>query len=379
MNPILPGATIGIFGGGQLGRMMAAAAHSLGYKVCILDPDPQCSARSTADIYIRGSWADRASAAHLALSCDVVTLEIEQIAGESLDAAQRITPVRPGSAVMDIVRNRIAQKTWLRDQGLPLGPWLPVESAQQLRQAVTALQATIYLKSAEGGYDGRSQVRLDKPTTAELEAAWLTLGSNPCVAEQSLDLLHEISVLVARSPQGETKVFPPALNHHEKQVLAWSVLPAPIHAEIGNRAQDLARQIAQAIELEGLLAVEMFITRSGNLFVNELAPRPHNSYHASTRACATNQFEQAIRAVCGLPLGSTDIIRPAAIANLLGDLWLYRQPNFEDALAIESVQVHLYGKSEPRAGRKMGHLSAVGSTPEQAVARVLEAHRALSS
>ncbi len=375
----MPGATIGIFGGGQLGRMLAIAAHSMSYKVCVLDPDPQCSAKSTADTYICGSWADVPSAADLARSCDVVTLEIEQIAGESLAAAQSFAPVRPGPGVMDIVRNRIAQKTWLSDQGVPIGPWLAVDSTKQLQEAIATLHATVYLKSAEGGYDGKSQVRLENPTSAELQAAWLTLGSSPCIAEQSLDLLHEISVLVARSPQGEVKVFPPALNYHEKQVLVWSVLPAPVDPEIAHRAQGIAQKIAQAIGLEGVLAVEMFVTRAGDLFVNELAPRPHNSYHASTRACATDQFEQAIRAVCGLPLGSTEIVKPAAIANLLGDLWLDRQPNFRDALALDSVRVHLYGKSEPRAGRKMGHLSAVGETPEQAVARVLEAHKAVSS
>ena len=378
-SPVLPGATVGIFGGGQLGRMMATAAHALGYKVCILDPDPQCCARPTADTYFHGSWADVQSAMDLARSCNVVTLEIEQIAGEGLAAARSFTPVRPGPGVMDVVRNRIAQKTWLQDQGLPLGPWLAIHSAKQLREAITTRDSVVYLKSAEGGYDGRSQIRLQQPTTAGLEAAWSALGSSPCVAETSLDLLHEISVLVARSPQGEMKVFPPALNHHEKQVLVWSVLPALVDPKIGSRAQDIAESIAEAIGLEGILAVEMFVTTAGELFVNELAPRPHNSYHASMRACATGQFEQAIRAVCGLPLGSTDIVKPAAIANLLGDLWQDRQPHFENALAIESVQVHLYGKSEPRAGRKMGHLSAVGDTPEQAVARVLEAHRALSS
>jgi 5-(carboxyamino)imidazole ribonucleotide synthase len=207
--------------------------------------------------------------------------------------------------------------------------------------------------------------------------AWRLLGQKPCVIEQALDLDLEISVMVARSPRGETKSFPSATNHHENQILAWSVIPSLVSPDIEARAQKLACSIADQFTLEGLLAVEMFLTKSGELLVNELAPRPHNSYHASERACVTSQFEQCVRAVCDLPLGDTSVVQPAAIANLLGDLWLDHAPRFDQALSVPGVRVHLYEKHQPRKGRKMGHLSAVGSTPQQAVERVLEAQKRL--
>jgi 5-(carboxyamino)imidazole ribonucleotide synthase len=215
----------------------------------------------------------------------------------------------------------------------------------------------------------------DTTITAE---AWKLLGERPCVAEQAVDLDKEISVMVARAPNGETKSFASAMNHHENQILAWSVIPSSIPAEMEAQAQAIACRIASEFALEGLLAVEMFVTKSGELLVNELAPRPHNSYHASERACVTSQFEQAIRAVCDLPLGDVSIMQPAAIANLLGDLWFdadgtCREPRFDAALAVPGVRLHLYEKHSARKGRKMGHLSAVGATPEEAVKRVLEA------
>lgn len=376
-TPLLPGSTIGIFGGGQLGRMMAIAGHKLGYKICIVDPDPQCPARSVAEEYVRGSWSDSESAADLARSCDVITLEIEQVAVESLSTARRFAPVRPSLHVMEIIRSRLTQKQWLQSHGVPLGPWFAVHTWEQLREAAVEHKAGMYVKSAIGGYDGKNQSHLIHPSPADLEAAWSALGSQPCIAEQAVDIRCEISVLVARSPLGQVAVYPPALNHHHKQILAWSSLPSALPADIEDKARSIAQKIAHDIELEGILAVEMFVTADEEVLVNELAPRPHNSYHASMRACITDQFEQAIRAVCGLPLGDPAVTKPAAIVNLLGDLWLNREPNFERALAFESVHLHLYGKSEPRPGRKMGHLSAVGETGKQALDRVLQAFHAL--
>ena len=244
-------------------------------------------------------------------------------------------------------------------------------------EAVSALGGRCFIKSAEGGYDGRSQVKLgfgDSKTAAD---AWRLLGQQPCVVEQAVELDREISVMVARSPRGETKSFPSATNHHEDQILVWSVIPSLISPEIEARAQKLACDIADSCTLEGLLAVEMFLTKNGDLLVYELAPRPHNSYHASQRCCVTSQFEQAVRAVCDLPLGDVRIMRPAAIANLLGDLWLKNglqgEPHFAQALAVPEVSLHLYEKHTARAGRKMGHLSATADTAEEAVARVMEA------
>jgi 5-(carboxyamino)imidazole ribonucleotide synthase len=379
---LLPGATIGILGGGQLGRMTAMAARGMGYRVQVMDPDPSCPARFVVDACFEGGWDDAKAAADLARGSDVVTLEIEQISPDCLEAAAKYAPVRPGPSVMRMIQDRIVQKNWLRDGGFPLGDYRAVQSASELVSAAAELGPRLFVKSARGGYDGRSQVKLgfaDGTTPAE---AWTLLGGRPCVAEKAVELEKEISVMVARSPSGETKSFSSALNHHENQILAWSVLPSSMGPAMEAEAQRIARGIADAIEMEGLLAVEMFVTKGGRLLVNELAPRPHNSYHASERACVTSQFEQAVRAVCNLPLGDVSIVQPAAIANLLGDLWLdedgqHREPRFDKALAVPGVRLHLYEKHNPRRGRKMGHLSAVGATPEEAVQRVLEAENLL--
>jgi 5-(carboxyamino)imidazole ribonucleotide synthase len=377
MTAILPGATIGILGGGQLGRMVAMAARSLGYRIHVMDPDPSCPARFVVDACFEGAWDDERAAADLARGCDVVTLEIEQVSIACLEAAAKFAPVRPSAELLHTIQNRIRQKEWLRERGFPLGPWHAARSEQDLADAVSALGGRCFVKSAHGGYDGRSQVKIGFGDETTASDAWLLLGRQPCVVEQALELDREISVMVARSPRGETKSFPSATNHHEHQILAWSVIPSLISPEIEARAQKLACSIADSFTLEGLLAVEMFLTTDGELLVNELAPRPHNSYHASERACVTSQFEQAVRAVCDLPLGDVSVVTPAAIANLLGDLWLDHPPHFDRALAVPGVRVHLYEKHQPRKGRKMGHLSAVGATPEEAVERVLEAQALL--
>lgn len=374
MSVILPGSTIGILGGGQLGRMTAMAARSMGYRVQVMDPDPSCPARFVVDACFEGTWDDAKAAAQLARGCDVVTLEIEQVSLACLDAAAKYAPVRPGKALLAIIQDRIAQKRWLKDHGFPIGEYREIFSGDDLEQALTVFGDDCFVKSARGGYDGRSQVRVTpEMPDKEKHSAWSSLGGAPCVAEKGLALEREISVMVARSPSGQLECFPSATNHHENQILVWSVLPSHIEPELEAKAQKVASEIGRAIELEGLLAVEMFVTRDGRLLVNELAPRPHNSYHASERACATSQFEQHVRAVCDLPLGSTELIRPAAIANLLGDVWLKGEPEFDRALAVSGVGLHLYEKHTPRKGRKMGHLSAIGDTPEEAVERVLEA------
>jgi 5-(carboxyamino)imidazole ribonucleotide synthase len=390
--PILPGATIGIFGGGQLGRLTAMAARGMGYRILVLDPDPACPARFVVDGCIEAGWDDSREAANLARGCDVVTLEIEQISAASMNAAASFAPVRPSGAMLAIIQDRIEQKDWLRRNGFPIGDYRAVRSLDELREAVAALGGKCFCKSATGGYDGRGQGKVgfssDRSTAMlakeeEIRGAWEALGEGPGVVEQAIDLEREISILVARSPRGEVKVYPAAWNHHEDQILAWSVIPAPITNALASEAKELAEAIADTFQLEGILAVELFVTVDGRLLVNELAPRPHNSYHASERACVTSQFEQLVRAVCCLPLGEVDVVQPAAIANLLGDLWLDlggegreagpRVPHFDAALAVPGVRLHLYEKLRPRKGRKMGHLSAVAATPEEAVALVLKA------
>lgn len=380
MSAILPGKTIGILGGGQLGRMMAMAARSFGYKVIVLDPDPACPAAYVVDKVIEAGWKDGWSARNLARECDVVTLEIEQIAIASLEAAARECPVRPGAHMLAIIQNRAEQKDWLKRNGFPVGEYRVCRSLEELEAAVHEL-GQVFVKSATGGYDGRGQAKLgfDGPAPEDaIRNAWTELGRDVCVAERAVDLREEVSVMVARSPSGQVKAYPTASNHHENQILEWSVIPASLEPALEMQARKIAEEIADTFQLEGLLAVEMFVTRDGELLVNECAPRPHNSYHGSVRACVTGQFEQAIRAACDLPLGDVDLVQPCAIANLLGEVWLNedgteKQPRFDAALAVPGVRLHLYEKLKPRKGRKMGHLSAVGATPEEARERVLEA------
>jgi 5-(carboxyamino)imidazole ribonucleotide synthase len=375
LSAIVQGSTIGILGGGQLGRMTAMAARSLGYRVQVMDPDPSCPARFVVDACFVGNWDDARAAADLARGSDVITLEIEQISIASLEAAERYAPVRPGKDILAMVQDRIRQKNWLRDQGYPVGAYRAVYSESDSRQAVAELGDRIFLKHAHGGYDGKGQVKMDG--SVSIGDAWQTLGGQPCVAEQAFALQAEISVMVARNPSGQVLAYPAAINHHENQILVWSALPSSISPALEQRAQEIATTMASQLKLEGLLAVEMFVTQGDGLFVNELAPRPHNSYHASQRCCVTSQFEQAVRAVCDLPLGDVRIMRPAAIANLLGDLWLkdgkQTEPQFARALAVPEVSLHLYEKHTARAGRKMGHLSASAETAAEAVARVMEA------
>jgi 5-(carboxyamino)imidazole ribonucleotide synthase len=373
VSAILPGATIGILGGGQLGRMTAMAARSLGYRVQVMDPDPSCPARFVVDACFEGAWDDAKAAADLARGCDVVTLEIEQLSLDSLRAAQRYAPVRPGEALLAIIQDRIVQKEWLAARQFPVGPFRSIRSLDNMRAALDAFSRDCFVKSARGGYDGRSQLRITPRGGEGAELAWRALGQRPSIAEQAIALDREISVLVARTPSGALKSFPSATNHHENQILAWSVIPSSISARMEADAQRIACSLAEKLSLEGILAVEMFVTQDGTLLINELAPRPHNSYHASERSCVVSQFEQHVRAVCDLPLGDTGVIRPAAIVNLLGDIWHDGEPRFDRALEVDSVRLHLYEKHTPRPGRKMGHLSAIGNTPEEAVKRVLEA------
>ena len=368
MTVIRPGATIGLLGGGQLGRMTGYAARSLGYDVHVLDPDPACPARAIASRVITAPFTDAAAAADLARGVDVATLEIEQIGADALNAVSAVVPLRPPASAVIIVQDRLRQRTWLDANGFPLGPWRPVVSAAEAETAVATLGRTV-LKKPVGGYDGRGQARVSR--AADAAEGWRSLGSGPVLAEQFLELELELSVLVARGPDGGLVSYAPAINHHDAGVLDWSVWPAALPYTVVRDAKEVAEGIASSMGIVGLLAVEMFLTKDGRLLVNELAPRPHNSYHHSERAASTSQFEQFVRAVCGLPLGSVDVLRPAAIANLLGDLWEGGAPDVEGALTVPDVRLHLYGKTSARPGRKMGHLSAVGDTTDDAKAKVL--------
>ena len=372
---IEPGGLIAILGGGQLGRMTAMAARTMGYRVRVMDPEAKCPASFVADETVVGKWDDMAAAAKLVRDADAATIEIEQIGVDALSEVARLVPLRPGVEPIRIIQDKTLQKPWLAENGFPVGPFRIIHAEEDLQNAVRALGGRVFLKVGRGGYDGRGQAQIginERVTEQIIHDAWTGIGARPAVAEQALNLECEISVMAARTPSGEVRSFPAARNHHENQILAWSVLPANIPPELEKRAEDLAGAIAAKLGIEGLLCVEMFVTKQGRLLVNELAPRPHNSYHQSERGCVTSQFEQLVRTTCNLPLGDPSIITPAAIINLLGDIWLTMTPDFPAALAVPGVRLHLYEKRAAKMGRKMGHLSAVGATAEEALARVQE-------
>jgi 5-(carboxyamino)imidazole ribonucleotide synthase len=306
-----------------------------------------------------------------------VTLEIEQIPLPTLEAVAGVTRLHPGPNAIFVIQDRARQKEWLRSENFPLGDFRTVHTEQECIAAITTLGPSI-VKAASGGYDGRGQVRVTAAT--EGADAWAGVGAHRSVVEKFLPITEELSVLVARRVDGATVVYPPSRNHHTHGVLTWAVLPGGFDAALEAQAMQLARDITERLGIVGLLAVEMFVLETGELLVNELAPRPHNTYHHSERASATSQFEQLVRAICGLPLGSTETIAPGAIYNLLGDLWIDgKTPDFTKALAVTGVRLHLYGKTSARAGRKMGHLSAVGPSGDDALRRVQEAYTCLES
>ncbi|HZH03479.1 MAG TPA: 5-(carboxyamino)imidazole ribonucleotide synthase [Myxococcaceae bacterium] len=383
MTPILPGATLGMVGGGQLGRMTALAARAMGYRVVALDPSADCAIAPVADRVVVADFQDATAIEGFAQLCDVVTLEIEKVSPEGLRRAAQHCPVRPSAEVIATIQDKGEQKEWLARAGFPVGPFRRAASKQALRSALAELGPDCFVKAARGGYDGRSQVRVraSPDSSDDAESAWDALGGVPCVVEAAVALEAELSVLVARNDAGEVAVYLPALNHHANQVLDWSVWPGGFAPGVAQEAQALARRLAEGLNVQGLLAAELFLAHGGKLLVNELAPRPHNSFHATEVGCLTSQFEQLVRAVTGLPLGSVEMARPAAMANLLGEVWGANpslSPDFVSALKVPETRLHLYGKGQPRPGRKMGHLSATGATAEEALERVRTARARLS-
>ena len=376
MTPILPGATIGFLGGGQLARMSALAARSMGYGVHVLDPDAACPAAAIASHVVTAPYDDNDAASAFARTCDVITLDIEQVATTSIAAASLHAPVHPGAAPIHIIQDRGRQKEWLQRHGFPVAPFRIARTPQEVAHAFDALGRSI-AKTTSGGYDGRGQARIR--SVNDLPAAGALTANATVVVEQWVELVGEVSVMVARSSAGEVCTFPVSWNHHDNGVLTWAMTPAPISDTTAEAAVALAEAIADALNIVGLLAVELFVTSDDTLMVNELAPRPHNTFHATERACITSQFEQQVRAVCGLPLGSTALLSSGAIVNLLGDLWRNdaEPPDWQRALEVHGVRLHLYGKTVAKPGRKMGHLSAVGPTPQAARDAVLDAYARL--
>ena len=376
-KPILPGSTVGVLGSGQLGRMFAIAARRMGYRVHTLSPDYDTPTGQVADVEVRASYDDLDAVRAFARRVDVVTFEFENVSADSAHAAAEIAPVRPAGEVLHITQHRKREKEWLSRHGFPVAPFAIVHSLDELWTALVHIGQPAVLKSAGFGYDGKGQVRIDADT--DLAAAWQSAGGVEAVLESWVTYDCEVSVIAARSLDGKFAHFGVVQNTHSNHILDVTMAPASIDPVVREHAIEIAQAIMEDLQVVGVLCVEFFLSRSGSLMVNELAPRPHNSGHFSVDACLTSQFEQQLRAVCGLPLGSTEQIRPAAMANLLGDLWNGGTPNWAAVCALPDVKVHLYGKTEARPGRKMGHLTAMAATPEEAAARVREARSLLSS
>ena len=372
---LLPGAKIGVMGGGQLGRMFAIAARQMGYRVHTFSPEKDGPAAQLSDQATAASYDDEEALTNFARAIDVLTFEFENIPAATIAWASRGRIVRPRGEILLIAQNRLCEKEFLSGAGFPVAPFRRIANATDLTSAVEAIGRPAILKGAAFGYDGKGQQRIDLET--DLATIWAGREDELCVLESLIDFEKEISLIVARGPDGATAVFPVCENIHRNHILDVTLAPARIEERVASAARELTCEVATSLDLVGLLTVEMFLNRDGGLIINELAPRPHNSGHWTIEGCVTSQFEQQVRAVCGLPLGATGLLRPAAMVNLLGDLWSKGEPNWPAALAESNVHLHLYGKRQPRPGRKMGHLTAVAETADVAAASALRARERL--
>ena len=375
-SPILPGAALGVLGSGQLGRMFALAARRMGYRVHTFSPDNDTPTGQVADVEVVADYHDLEAVRAFARNVQVVTFEFENVPAETAEAVAAIVPVRPNGHVLHVTQNRLREKNWLAQAGLPHTPFRRVTSVGELTAALRELGCPAILKTAGFGYDGKGQVRIH--AMAGADAAWEELGGQESVLEALVEFQREVSVVAARGQDGDFAHYGLIQNTHVNGVLDVSLSPAESGAGGPPDAIDITRAVLEGLDVVGVLCVEFFQTRDGRLLVNELAPRPHNSGHLTIDACVASQFEQQLRAACGLPLGSTRQLRPAAMANLLGNLWQNGEPDWAAALALPDVTLHLYGKEEARPGRKMGHLTALADTPEQAERQVRQAREALT-
>jgi 5-(carboxyamino)imidazole ribonucleotide synthase len=371
---ILPGATVGVVGGGQLGRMFTLQARTMGYRVVVLDPDPHSPAGAVADRHIRAAYNDERALAELAATCAAVTTEFENVPSTTLETLARSSLVRPPVEAVATTQDRIAEKTFLQTHGFATAAFYPVRTERDLPAALAAVPRPALLKTSRLGYDGKGQAIV--ATEDDALKAFARLGGVPCLLEVRLELECELSVIVARGADGEVAAFPVAENRHRHGILETSVVPARIPEALAIEARKLATDLAKAMSYVGVLGVELFVV-GGRLLVNEIAPRPHNSGHYTIDACSADQFEQQLRTLCGLPLARPWLMSPVAMINLLGDLWSGGEPRWEEALKRPGVRLHLYGKTEARPGRKMGHLTCLASDPDQSLALALETRDAL--
>ena len=366
---------VGVLGGGQLGRMFALRARSMGYGVTVLDPDPRSPAGMVADRHIRGAYADDAALDELAERCAAITTEFENVPAAALERLARGVIVRPGVEPVAIAQDRISEKRFLQESGFATARFRPVRTAAELDGAIAVVRVPALLKTSRLGYDGKGQAAV-----ADLESArgaFRRFGDVPCVLEERLVLETELSVVLARGEDGAVAAFPVGENCHRDGILETTVVPARVPERLAEEARALAIAVAERLGYVGVLAVELFVANGGRLFVNEIAPRPHNSGHYTMDACTVDQFEQQLRALCGLPLGEPRLLTPVAMINLLGDVWSHGEPRWAEALRRPGVRLHLYGKAEPRPGRKMGHLNCLARDPAQALALAHAARAAL--
>lgn len=361
---ILPPNMLGMLGGGQLGRFFVIAAHEMGYKVTVLDPDPHSPAGKIADVHLHAAYDDTVALDQMAKTCAAITTEFENVPASTLEYLEKSCPVHPAASAVAICQHRINEKNFLRDNGFPHAPYAQIASEADIPAADSGLYPAI-LKVARFGYDGKGQARVASPE--EALAAFRSFKGELCVLEKRLTLDYEVSVVLARDAAGNVQAFPTAENEHRNGILDISIVPARGSAEVREQAQKLARGVAEKLGYVGTLGVEFFVCQ-GQLYINEMAPRPHNSGHYTIDACVTNQFEQQIRAVCGLPLGDPSLHGPAVMVNLLGDIWRDGEPQWHQLFEHTNLKLHLYGKPEARPGRKMGHFTVIGKD----VGKVLE-------
>ena len=365
---------LGLLGGGQLGRMFTIAAHQMGYQVTVLDPDADSPAGRIADQFICADYTDQDALAQLSGQCVAITTEFENIAASALSVLAEQCIVRPDAHSVTIAQNRILEKRFLQSHGFCVAPFEVIEQAE-CPDTIDDVFPGI-LKVSQFGYDGKGQRQVANAT--ELAAAFVDLGSVPCVLEKKLPLKCEVSVVLARGHDGTVVYFPVVENQHDNGILDVSIVPARVSAEIAANARDVAGKIAEALAYQGVLCVEFFVLDDDRLVVNEMAPRPHNSGHFSIDACVTSQFEQQVRALCGMPLGDTVLHKPSVMVNLLGDIWQSAEPDWTLLLSEPSVKLHLYGKKEARPGRKMGHFTVLDATTEKALERALHLKQQLA-
>lgn len=385
MEPILPGATIGVLGNGQLGRMLALAARCMGYRVHTLGPATDSPTGQVADREFVAAYDDLDAVRAFAQTVQVVTFEFENVSAEAVRVAEQFAPVRPGGHVLHTTQNRLREKTFLRDNHFPVTPFAPIGSLEDLQTALSNFGGTGVLKTAGFGYDGKGQrivrnAEQARTGFAELGGDTGTANGPALILEAFVPFVYEASVVAARGINGEFRAFPLVRNDHQNHILDVTTAPIPQQdnaLSLWRDAEAIARDVLEALGVVGVLCVEYFVTQEGKLLINELAPRPHNSGHWTIEGCVTSQFEQQLRAVCGLPLGDATLHHPSAMANLLGDLWENGEPSWSAALALPNVHLHLYGKRDARPGRKMGHITALAPTPEEAALRVLAARAAL--